>query len=529
MVIYLKLKGICYKIYEKDIYKSITIKINYKNKNKHLSFGVTMNKSKVSLAILMASVISPAVLATNGMNMEGFGPVSTAMGGTAVAYDNGLAGLMTNPATVGMNIEEGSIFQFAIGNLRPDVSATDSNGNTSKSGGTSYVMPGFGLATKSNGFTYGIGVMAQGGMGTEFSANSVVALGSGDSVRSEVGIGRVVIPLNYEVTDKLTLGMSLDWVWAGMDIKMAVPGAAFLSDASGGLVDMPGTNGDFAQFVGGAEFGLMPGNGGSVNPNTGALTMPNGMGGAGPTISTGRFDFSNDSDYTGEAKGSGFGYKLGAIYKLSDSVTFGLSYASKTNLNDFTTNNAQMSMQVEGMGSVPLTGEVEIKDFQWPDVLTAGIAYQPSDKWLFTADVERMGWAESMKSLKMTFTANDSASNVVPGFGDFKGDSISVELPQNWEDQTIIMIGTQYSVTKQLDLRVGMNISDNPVPNETLHSLFPAIIEKHYTTGFGYQVTEASALDFSLTYAPEVKATNAFGITSAHSQTTWQAMYTYNF
>lgn len=207
----------------------------------------------------------------------------------------------------------------------------------------------------------------------------------------------------------------------------------------------------------------------------------------------------------------------------------GLSYASKTNLENLTASSAQMSMQVEGMGSIPLTGNVEIKDFQWPDVITAGIAYQPNDKWLFTADIERMGWKESMQSLKMSFTAIDSTSNTIPGFGDFRNATMSVELPQNWDDQIIYMLGTQYSVTTKLDVRAGMNISDNPIPDETLNSLFPAIIEKHYTTGFGYKVTEASVVDFSLTYVPEIKATNAFGITSTHSQTVWQAMYSYSF
>ena len=487
-----------------------------------------MKSSSISLAIVIASIVSPSVLASNGMNMEGFGPISSSMGGTAVAYDNGLAGVMTNPATIGMSIDEGTVIQFAVGNLRPKVSAS-SNGNVSESGGTSYLMPGFGIATKSNGFTYGIAVMAQGGMGTEFSQDSIVAMNSGDSVRSEVSVGRIVVPLNYEVTDKLTLGLSIDWGWAGMDIKMAVPGASFLSSESGGLVDLSGTNGAFSNFVGAAEFGLMPGNGGSVNPNSHALTLPNGMGGAGPTINTGRFDFSNNSDYTGQAKGYGLAYKVGGIYQFSETFTVGLSYASKTNLENLTASSAQMSMQVEGMGSIPLTGNVEIKDFQWPDVITAGIAYQPNDKWLFTADIERMGWKESMQSLKMSFTAIDSTSNTIPGFGDFRNATMSVELPQNWDDQIIYMLGTQYSVTTKLDVRAGMNISDNPIPDETLNSLFPAIIEKHYTTGFGYKVTEASVVDFSLTYVPEIKATNAFGITSTHSQTVWQAMYSYSF
>ena len=41
------------------------------------------------------------VMATNGMIMEGYGPISLAMGGAAQAIDNGTAAMMNNPAKIG--------------------------------------------------------------------------------------------------------------------------------------------------------------------------------------------------------------------------------------------------------------------------------------------------------------------------------------------------------------------------------------------------------------------------------------------
>ena len=43
-----------------------------------------------------------AAMATNGMLMEGYGPISTGMGGASQAIDHGNAGMSQNPATLGM-------------------------------------------------------------------------------------------------------------------------------------------------------------------------------------------------------------------------------------------------------------------------------------------------------------------------------------------------------------------------------------------------------------------------------------------
>lgn len=56
----------------------------------------TMKKTKLSLAIASVCLLSSPAMATNGMNMEGYGPVSQAMGGTAQAINNGLGGMMCN-------------------------------------------------------------------------------------------------------------------------------------------------------------------------------------------------------------------------------------------------------------------------------------------------------------------------------------------------------------------------------------------------------------------------------------------------
>ena len=59
-------------------------------------------KPRLAGLCLIAVLFVPTALvwATNGMNLEGYGPIATGMGGASMAYDNGTAAMMNNPATL---------------------------------------------------------------------------------------------------------------------------------------------------------------------------------------------------------------------------------------------------------------------------------------------------------------------------------------------------------------------------------------------------------------------------------------------
>src|SRR5512135_3706060 len=100
----------------------------------------------VFLAIL-SLFLATTVHATNGMNLEGYGPVATGMGGASMAYDNGTAAMMNNPATLGL-MPEGNRLDVAVGLLAPHVKATDevnsfstTKGASSTSSADAFYMP----------------------------------------------------------------------------------------------------------------------------------------------------------------------------------------------------------------------------------------------------------------------------------------------------------------------------------------------------------------------------------------------------
>ena len=256
--------------------------------------GTHTTMKKISLiqnlsAGLLAVVATSSLLATNGMNMEGYGPVATALGGASFAYDNGTAGLINNPATLGL-MDGRARLDVALGILGPDIQitspATAPNifgvpaNQTAKSSAKAFFMPAFGYTRRSGNLVYGLGMFGQGGMGCEYDADSWRGLGFGLKNRTEVSVGRVIVPLIFKLSDSFQIGATADFMWAGMDLKMAMSGNQFFDlvmpssqrfgRASGTIVQ------GFSQMLG---------------------TLP-----AGTSVDYAYFDFSNGSPFTGAAR-----------------------------------------------------------------------------------------------------------------------------------------------------------------------------------------------------------------------------------
>jgi long-chain fatty acid transport protein len=139
------------------------------------------------------------------------------------------------------------------------------------------------------------------------------------------------------------------------------------------------------------------------------------------------------------------------------------------------------------------------------------MAWQATPRLMLAADVRRIEWSEVMQNFRMAY------------------DGLSMTLPQNWADQNVYALGLQYRVDDRLGLRAGFNYGANPVPDAWLNPLFPAIVERHYTAGFDYRLSGKNCLAAALSYAPEVAATTAQGMTIRHSQVSAMVGYNHSF
>jgi long-chain fatty acid transport protein len=483
------------------------------------------------LAVLIgAACTSMSVSATNGMNMEGYGPIALGMGGASMAYDVGNAAMINNPATLGLVAPGTSRLALFVGGLGPDVVA---NGRDSSA--TSFVMPAAGYVNRGERFTWGLGMMAQGGMGAEYSnggfwgtlfstpgANVNMAEGVARRNLSEVGVGRVLLPLAYQVSDTFNIGGSIDFVWAGMDIQWLVDGAHFADMMP---ANVPGTT---------RTFGAVSG---SMVDRFAGMMGPGGIQG----IGWGYFDFNKDGQFYQNATGTGWAGNIGFTWKATPNLTFGGVYHAKTNLDDLKTGGggATVSFNVDMAGApmtIPVKGEITIKNFQWPETYGIGLAWQASERWLLAADYKRINWSDVMSQFRMVFNASAGQAGLAAGFS---GTQLRLDYEQQWEDQNAVMIGAAYKASDATTLRFGGNFANNPVPDRYLSPLFPAIIKNHLTFGIDHALDKSSVLHGALSYAPKVSATNQWGTalglpatanqSVSHEQINWQLAWGYRF
>ncbi len=386
-----------------------------------------MQRKQLAATLAAVGLAAPgAAIATNGMIMEGYGPVAAGMGGASMAYDNGSAAMANNPATLAL-MPSGSRLDLMVGFVGPDVKTP-----MGTSEADAFYMPAVGYVAKQGSLAYGVGIYGQGGMGTEFA--------NGDM--AQVSVGRVIFPVAYTVNDRLNVGGSVDVVWSGMDL----------------VADL---NGDGTKDI----------------------------------------VFRDDSDFTGEAKGYSLAAKLGFTYKLSDALTVGGAYQTASNLPDLK------------------DGGYKVKGFDMPPVLGVGLAWQANKSLMVAADIKDVMWDRSMNTVTIQTPMMD------------------VPFRQDWDNQIVLALGLSYKLDPALTGRIGYNHGKNPIPDQFVSYLWPAIIEDHYTVGFGYAFSKQSELNFALSVAPNVKVTGSGpmppfgnnGMVIEHSQVNWQLMYSLKF
>lgn len=457
-------------------------------------------RTPIRLAVAMAGLSAcpfacQLAQATNGMNLEAYGAKAGGMGGASFAYDSGNSGVMNNPATLGLKPDRTSDFGLGLTLLNPDVASRHPMAGESASSGNLYAMPSISWIHRAGAWTYGFGLLAQGGMGTEYGAGSRLFAGgldssgnptalSGEEVRSEVGVGRVMFPLGYRVDDALSVAVQLDVVWATMDVKMDIDGHTFGQM----LADTPG--------IGRASGSLL-------------AAMPPA------TVNYARFDFSDSNDFSGKARGWGYAGKLGFVYRLNDALSIGGAYHSKTAIDDLKADGAIVKIGTS-LGTQTMTGRIAVVNFQWPETYGIGVSWRATPKLMLVADVKHIAWADAMKDFTLRFETG--------------GASMTSVMTQNWKNQTVHMVGGQYMLRPDFALRAGINVASNPVPDGTLNPLFPAVVKNHVTAGIGWRLGGGHSIAASAAYAPEVEQANPnTGIASRHSQYVWRFNYNYNY
>ena len=401
-------------------------------------------------------VLVTSLHATNGDNLVGLGAKALGMGGTGIAHYNGSESAVSNPALITKG--KGTLITFGGTYFTPSVEIQKTNAST---GGTplsaSYesdaknnVIPFVALTNSfDNGAAIGVSMYGSAGMGTDWRNNGKNPAGGAD-----MGL--------YSMRSNLML------------MKFSVPMAYGQDNWSVGIAPV--------MMYGALDIAFQ---------NTYGATAPVAI--QGTNYDVGR----------GSSSSFGAGFEAGAAYTVPEAgVTVAALYHSKIEMEYMNQISTAAAAFGYGASGAAMAGKSDRLD--QPAEIGLGVDYTQGDLSI-TGDVKSIRWGDAR------------------GYQDF-----------GWVNQRVYALGAEYRMDK-LALRAGWNYGKNPIQNnvdaryvatnsivgagntngDTMnafnHVLFPAVTERHYTVGAGYQFTKNVGTDVSFMYAtsPDVSVSAA--------------------
>lgn len=434
-----------------------------------MTAGHPTRRHRILLTTLLLA--APAAQATDVFHLEGVGAVSRAMGGTAVAQDVGAGGMLTNPATLSLSPNSGEAllgFDLVTTDIQVKNTATGESVSSGHHGNNRgpYGAPEVAYTGRYGNWSLGIGAFAQGGLGTEYGQNSFLSRGTGGAATGLDNSSRLLvldIPLaaSYQVNEALSLGASVDALWQGLNLNMLLG-----ADQVGNLIANGRATGSLVPVLGGI-----------------------------PALQGAQFSFTRNQPIASGVDAWGYSGRLGLVYQVNGATRLGAAYSTRSHFGDM--QGAATLTAVSGVaGQIPLNGRITIQDFQMPARLDLGLSHQLSPQWTVAADLSQVFWQSVMKDIKVAFVADN-------------GGNLNVQLPQNYRDQTILALGTAYTLSPTWTLRAGARFATQALRGDTLLPVIPAIPTKHLSLGFTYRISPRSRVDVAYSHGFREKMANS--------------------
>ncbi|MBZ0127463.1 MAG: outer membrane protein transport protein [Rhodocyclaceae bacterium] len=402
-----------------------------------------MKMKRLMGALAIAGVMAPGMaLATNGYFSHGYGMKAKGMAGVSIAMPQDALAAANNPAGmafVGDRLDVGIDWFRPIRDselVSPFGVIPGLTGDFDGSGKKNFLVPEFGY-NKMLGWnmSLGVSVYGNGGMNTTYD-NGPAPLGGG-------------IPLFNGGTGQKT-GMNLEQLFIAPTFAYKIN----KNHAVGVSLNLA-----YQRFrldgLGGFAFA-------SMNP-------------------------ANFSD-RGVDTSTGWGIKIGYTGNLTDAVTVGATYQSRTWMSKFG--------KYKGLFA-------EQGDFDIPENYGIGIAVKATPKLTVAADIQQINFGKIE-------SVGNSVTNMLAGFplGSDNGPGFG------WRNMTIFKLGVSYAWSEKLTLRAGVSTTRQPIPKgETLFNMIaPGVVENHLTLGATWAVSPSSELTVAYMHAfnKKVKGSGSF-------------------
>ncbi len=382
------------------------------------------------VALAVAGCLAPALgYATNGYFSHGYGIKSKGMAGVGIALPQDAMAAATNPAGmafVGNRMDVGLDVFMPARDTRISGNAAGLNGSYDGDGRDTFYVPDFGYNRMVNpDLAIGVSVYGNGGMNTTYEKSPFAAWGVTGTTGVDLTQLFIAPTVAYRIAPGHAIGVSLNLAHQRFSAYGLQP------------------------------FGMMSAN---------ATKMTN----------------------NGEDASSGWGVRIGWTGHVSDTVTLGATYQSKTKMGKF---KDYAGLFADG------------GDFDIPANYGVGIAVKATPQLTVAADVQRIdysGIAAVGNPMSVLMSGVPLGGADGPGFG--------------WRDMTVLKLGASYAVNDKLTVRGGLSFGRQPIPSSeaTFNILAPGVIENHLTLGATWQLGEGK--EVSVAYAHGFEKTVSGGL-----------------
>jgi len=386
------------------------------------------------VALLVAGCLAPMLAqATNGYFSHGYGIKAKGMAGVGIALPQDAMAAATNPAgmafvgsrmDVGLDIFMPRRSSEIVGNGGvPMMGVPPLDGTYDGNGSKTFYVPEFGYNRMVNpNLAVGLTVYGNGGMNSTYERSPFMMLGGSNPAGVDLVQLFVAPTLAYKITPDHSVGISLN--------------LAHQRFAADGL-------GPFAAF--------------------GMSSAPDRM------------------TNVGDDSANGWGVRIGWTGRISDAITLGATYQTKTRMGKFDKYAGLFADQ---------------GDFDIPASYGVGVAFRATPRLTIAADVQTIEYSDIPavgNSVAKLFSGSLLGSSDGPGFG--------------WRDMTVVKLGAAYQVNDALTLRGGLSTGRQPIPaGETLFNvLAPGVQEGHVTLGATWQL--GGGKELSVAYMHALKKT----------------------
>lgn len=399
-------------------------------------------------ACMLLCRVSPA-LASNAVNLIGYDARSAGMGGANTALGHSTLSMAGNPA--GLTQYEHRV-DANLAMLVPLIEFSDRvEGAMALNTGVEAekaVFPLFGIGWSTHiaeGLYGGIGLIVQGGMGSDFKSLATFADDDPTAPISTLPGGALYDTHSQLMYLKLTPTLAYqfaDWLSVGASLHI---GFSKLDWSHGGM-----------QFA---------------EPDGDHLYVPHKV--------------AFDSNWATSVAGR-FGIMTSFF---DDRLRFGATYMTRAKFD------LSGKLTVDDM----LEYDASSDDFGWAQEVSFGAAARLFDKrLLIAADVRWANWSQAVGTV--TFDATTRNPSQTPA----ALQSLSMPFYMNWEDVLIEAVGIEFEAMQdRLWVRAGYNHGNSAVTETGISPLFQPISEHQVTAGLGVRIWDRLTADLAFEWAPK--------------------------